>query len=52
VDQALLKEIQAGFTSVGDLYNAVSSEPRSCRTHRLNQRQPISRRSAWPTIKA
>ena len=53
VDQALLDEIQAGFTGVGALYNAVKLKAALTETRRLSQRvnQYLNEKAPWQAIK-
>jgi len=51
-DQALLDEIKAGFTSVGELYNAVKLKAALQETRRLSQRvnQYLNDKAPWKLI--
>ncbi|HXF61710.1 MAG TPA: methionine--tRNA ligase [Caldilineaceae bacterium] len=53
VDQALLDEVRAGFTSVGELYNAVKLKAALTEARRLSQRvnQYLNEKAPWQTIK-
>jgi methionyl-tRNA synthetase len=52
VDKALLDEIQAGFTTVGDLYNGVKLKAALLETRRLSQRvnQYLNDKAPWKLI--